>query len=500
MVQLNDHQEAIEEANTSVEQSLMKTSDDPHRLVYHASPQVFWMNDPNGLIYFRGEYHLFYQHNPYAPQWGNIHWGHMKSKDLVHWEHLPIALAPSESYDLKGCYSGCAIKHEERIYLIYTSKQTISSDDQVASLQQQCIAVSEDGVHFNKLPQNPIIPSPPDVIGQNDHFRDPKVWKYQDTWYMVIGTKKNERGKIIVYQSQDLIHWDFSNVLTESDGTMGHMYECPDLFHLNGVDVLILSPEGAVEAGGAMLSGYYIGEFDYGTGHYEHGNFNKLDYGFNFYAPQTMEDAHGRRILFGWMPMDGIALNKSWAGCMTIPRELRWIGNQLKIQPVEEMKLLRRNHLAIDKYEVTDDKLHKIEGIKGDCVELIVMYDLRGTSAREFGLCVRISEEGDEKTVIKYNKETKELQIDRTDSGRGDKGVKSCHIEMNNEHILTLHLFLDRSTLELFINQGNYVMSGFIFPSPYSQDIIFFSMDGTALIQSIDFWMLDSFSATAGVM
>ncbi len=493
MEQLNSHQEAIEIANASVAQSLMKTSDDPHRLVYHASPQVHWMNDPNGLIFFREEYHLFYQHNPYAPQWGDIHWGHMKSKDLVHWEHLPIALAPSEKYDLNGCYSGCAIEHEERIYLLYTSKETVSSDDQVASLQQQCVAISEDGIHFNKLPQNPIIPSPPEEIGQNDHFRDPKVWKYEDTWYMVLGTKKNERGKIILYQSQDLIHWDFISVLVESDGSMGHMYECPDLFQLNGKDVLIFSPEGANEADGSMLSGYYIGKFEYGTGHYEHGEFHQLDYGFDFYAPQTMADAEGRRILFGWMPMDGMALNKSWAGCMAIPRELRWIdGHRLQIKPVEEMKLLRRNHLAIGRYEVTDDRVHKFQGIAGDCVELIVTYDLQGTSAREFGLYVRTSEEGDEKTLIKFSNETKEIQIDRTDSGEGDKGVKSCYIEMNMEHMLTLHLFLDLSTLELFINQGDYVMSGFIFPRLNSQDIIFFSMDGSALIQSIDFWILSS--------
>lgn len=154
------HRKAIEAAVHSVEKSLEIAPADPHRPAYHVSPSVNWMNDPNGLIFYKGEYHLFYQHNPFSPQWGNIHWAHCKSKDLIHWEQLPIALAPSEDYDKDGCFSGSAVEHEGKLYLFYTGNvfttPTGLPDD---LLQQQCVAVSEDGVNFRKDSANPVIPA-----------------------------------------------------------------------------------------------------------------------------------------------------------------------------------------------------------------------------------------------------------------------------------------------------------------------------------------------------
>ncbi|WP_200889576.1 glycoside hydrolase family 32 protein [Cohnella kolymensis] len=486
------HPEAIKRANESVEAALQEAAHDPHRLAYHASPPVYWMNDPNGLIHYKGEYHLFYQHNPYSEQWGDIHWAHMKSKDLVHWEQLPIALAPSEEYDIDGCFSGSAVEHEGKMYVFYTSNlYTTPAGLPDDLLQQQCAAVSADGIHFKKLSENPVIKAPPEPIGQTNHFRDPKVWKHQDNWYMVLGAKKYDRGKVLVYKSADLIHWEFLNVVTESDGSMGYMHECPDLFSVGGKDVLLLSPEGAGTKEDPRLSGYYIGEFDYETGHYRHEAFRRLDYGFDFYAPQTMQGAGGRRILFGWMPMDGKALNKKWAGAMTIPREVKYSGgNRLQIEPVEEMKRLRGLHHAVGEYRVTAGQVQPIPGISGECVEMIVTYDLQTTDAIEFGLQVRCSEDGREKTVIKYDRETAQVIFDRNDSGAGDKGVRGCTIEDGQNRMLRLHIFLDRSALELFINQGDYVMSGFIFPEETSQGIRFFANGGTALIHSIDFWQL----------
>jgi beta-fructofuranosidase len=485
------HLEKIKQANESVSQATSRVTEDPHRLIYHASPQVFWMNDPNGLIYFRGEYHLFFQHNPYSPKWGTIHWGHMKSKDLIHWEHLPIALAPSEEYDQHGCYSGCAVEHEGLLYLVYTAKtMRSSSDGSNISLQQQCIAVSSDGITFEKIPQNPVIPSPPEAVGQNDHFRDPKVWRYNDFWYMVLGTKKNDRGKIVLYRSTDLVSWSFVNVVTESDGTMGHMYECPDLFRLDSRDVLLFSPEGAAFAEG-MVSGYYLGHFDYHTEQYKPHPFQRLDHGFDFYAPQTMVDPQGRRILLAWMPMDGASLDKEWSGCMTLPRELKWVGGtRLLMQPIEEMKRLRTNQRSVRTYSVTAGGLQSINGIHGDCLELLVIYDLQNTNAKEFGLHVRASRDGLERTVITYFPDTGDIVIDRSHAGMGVSGVCTCRVEALEQHTLTLHLFLDRSTLELFINDGEYVMSGLIFPEASSQDIRFFSVGGTAAIHSLDCWAL----------
>ncbi|MCD9021391.1 glycoside hydrolase family 32 protein [Cohnella silvisoli] len=481
------HQEALNIAGASVEEAVGFVMEDPHRVTYHASAPVFWMNDPNGLIYYQGEYHLFYQHNPYGVEWGSIHWAHMKSKDLIHWEHLPMALAPSEEYDRDGCFSGSAVEHEGRLYLFYTANRFTSAkglpDDLI---QQQCVAVSSDGINFDKIEQNPVIAAPPESIGQTNHFRDPKVWKRGDAWYMVLGTKKHGRGKVVLYHSADLIQWQFLGVLTESDGTLGHMHECPDLFPLGGKDVLLYSPEGV---GGESLSGYSIGELDYDKGVFRHGAFRRLDYGFNFYAPQTMTDDRGRRILFGWMPMNGKSLDKSWAGCMTLPRELKYTGgNRLQIQPVDEMKLLRTNHLKVEEYFITDHRRHAFRGISGDCIEMIVVFDLHRTDAKQFGLHVRRSKDGREKTVVSYDAETGSVSIDRTHSGEGDKGVRECAVEADRDRTLKLQLFLDRSTLELFINEGDAVMSGFIFPDPASTGIELFSVGGTAVVQSLDFW------------
>lgn len=490
---LNNHQAAIDQANDSVNKALNLVGGDPHRLAYHASPPVYWMNDPNGLIYYRGEYHLFYQHNPYGEQWGHIHWGHMKSADLVHWEHAPIALAPSEPYDRDGCFSGSAVEDDGKLILFYTSNLYTPPDGPPdGMLQQQCMALSEDGIIFHKSPKNPIIPAPPEEIGQNNHFRDPKVWKHGGQWYMVLGTKKQERGKVIVYRSQDLTDWRFFSVLTESDGTMGYMHECPDFFELGGQHILLFSPEGASRLQGDRTSGYYVGKWDYDTGAYAHADFHRLDCGFDFYAPQTMTDPRGRRILFGWMPMEGKPLGKKWAGCMTIPRELLLhpSGNRLRIRPVEEMKLLRKRHVTVGAFRLEDDQPVRLDGISGDCAELIVEFDLRATDAAEFGLQVRASEDGREKTTLKYDVRSAQLIFDRTSSGAGPKGVKACKLEGNNAASLRLHLFLDRSTLELFINDGDCVMSGFVFPQADSLGISFYAAGGSAAVRGVQFWEL----------
>jgi len=492
------HQQAIAKAERFVGQTLRGAKDDPHRLAYHVSPPVQWMNDPNGLIHYNGEYHLFYQYNPYSQQWGDIHWAHVKSSDLVRWERLPIALAPSESYDVNGCFSGSAVEHDGKLYLFYTANiftTPVGIPDDL--IQQQCVAVSEDGgMTFEKLPNNPVIPAPPAHIGQTNHFRDPKVWQHEGTWYMVLGAKKDGRGKVLVYTSQDLLTWEYRNVLTESDGTMGYMHECPDLFPLGGQDVLLISPEG-VEA--PRLSGYYVGQFDHDACQYAHGPFRKLDYGFDFYAPQTFLDAKGRRILFGWMPMDGKALGKDWAGSMTLPRELSLTEDgRLRMQPVEELQSLRGRHIASGELTVADGELRSVPGIEGECVELIVAFDLAKSDARELGLRVRSSADGSEYTAIRFDLAAKTLSFDRTRSGAGEAGVKSCTVEhlSGDGDTLTLRVFLDRSTVELFANEGDYVMSGFVFPKPDSRGIQLYAAGGAAVVRGMEFWELEDVSAS----
>jgi beta-fructofuranosidase len=218
------HAELTARADAAVAAAAPRAAQDPHRLAYHFMAPAGWMNDPNGLIHWRAAYHIFYQHNPYEPGWGAMHWGHALSRDLVRYEHRPVALAPSEPYESPGggCFSGSAVDDGGTLTLIYTS---------TADHQAQSIATSADGVHFEKYAGNPVIPAPPPQ-GNGSDFRDPKVWRHDGAWWMVVGSRDGELGNVLLYRSDDLRNWDFVSVLCQSDGTQGRMWECPDLYPL----------------------------------------------------------------------------------------------------------------------------------------------------------------------------------------------------------------------------------------------------------------------------
>lgn len=491
MNQVRKHIEAIQQAEQFVNESLQHAVPDVHKPSYHASPRIHWMNDPNGLIQYRGEYHLYYQHNPYSEEWGNIHWAHKKSKDLIHWEELPIALAPSEWYDKDGCFSGSSIEHEGKLYVYYTSNVFTSPqglpDD---LLQQQCLAISEDGgISFTKYENNPIIEAPPAGIGQNNHFRDPKVWKHGDHWYMVLGTKKDDKGKVLLYRSHNLLEWEYVSVIAQSDGSMGYMYECPDLFRIGEYDILLISPEGVRDY---PLSGYYVGKLDYETGTYTHGAFHVLDDGFHFYAPQTMEDHLGRRVLIGWMPMNGRKLGKSWSGAMTIPRVLTLDehNERLIIQPVEELIKLRTQHIQ-HKQLIVDSSLEQaLPKLQGRRAELKVAYNLTESDAQEFGISILASDQREEETVIRYSVSSNELTLDCSKSYNGSDRVKSITLGQASDQLI-LHLLIDHSVVEIYVNEGERVLSCFVFPKESSNHFHLFTSSGKAVIDSLDFWELD---------
>lgn len=213
----------------------------PH---YHLAARAGWINDPNGLVWFDGWYHAFYQHHPYSTQWGPMHWGHARSKDLVHWEHLPVALAPEGPEDKDGCFSGSAVVDGDTLALIYTGHKFHGDPGDEANLYQvQCLATSRDGIHFER--QGMVVDTPPGM----HHFRDPKVWREGDSWYMIVGAREGDTGQVRLYRSADLRQWQDAGVLDEAESTMGYMWECPDFFTLNGKRVLMFSPQGMQAAG-----------------------------------------------------------------------------------------------------------------------------------------------------------------------------------------------------------------------------------------------------------
>ena len=228
--QLLKAQRAVEEQRGWVQQIAKK------RQWYHFMPECGWMNDPNGVIFYKGKYHLFYQFYPYGPYWSAMHWGHAISDDLLHWTYLPVALAPSEPYDdcqKGGVFSGSAVEgKDERLYLFYTG--TVVKEDKV--IKTQCMAVSEDSINFKKYEGNPVI----DATEYTES--DPKVWKKDNKWYMVVGGEKDCKGRAILYISDDLMEWTYFGTILESDGSLGAMWECPDIFSLDGLDVLVFGP------------------------------------------------------------------------------------------------------------------------------------------------------------------------------------------------------------------------------------------------------------------
>ncbi len=315
----------------------------PERLQYHFEPQKGWMNDPNGLIFFRGRYHAFFQHFPHAPVWGPMHWGHAVSDDLIFWEELPIALYPDMPYEEGGgCWSGSAVVKDDKLYLFYTSVSEELG-------QTQSMAVSEDGISFTKYEHNPVIAQHPDDGGFD--FRDPKVVKIGDIYYMVCGSGKGGVGKILLYRSPDLYAWRYVGVLFES-ADYGKVFECPDFFPLGEKYMLMFSQMGVKTHSTVMLYGDFDGsEFTPLSVH-------RPEAGPQFYAPQTLLDDKGRRIMIGWLYNWGKKPDEGadYAGALTIPREIKMTDGRLTVFPVAEAVPLLRDtdgHVTVENNTVT---------------------------------------------------------------------------------------------------------------------------------------------------
>lgn len=246
---------AIEQAQQALNTGRARVVDD-YRPGYHLAPPAGWMNDPNGVVYFRGEYHVFYQHYPFDAKWGPMYWGHAKSADLVHWQHLPIALAPGDEVDRDGCFSGSAVVHGDTLALIYTGHAWLGEvGDERFIRQVQCLATSVDGIHFVK--HGAVIEAAPHASIM--HFRDPKVWRQDEHWYLIAGARLEDQPLLPLYRSADLHTWEFLDYVASGSDGDGYMWECPDLFRLDGRDVLLYSPQGMPAQGYAQLNKYHTG-------------------------------------------------------------------------------------------------------------------------------------------------------------------------------------------------------------------------------------------------
>jgi beta-fructofuranosidase len=460
--------------------------------VYHFLPAANWLNDPNGLIQWNDQYHMFYQYNPHGPFHGTIHWGHAVSTDLVHWEHLPIALAPEPGPDEDGCWSGCAMDDDGVPTLIYSGNRD--------GVQRACLATSTDGLlTWQKYPGNPVIPElPPELhlVACRDH----SVWREDGMWYHLMGAGlEGQGGTALLYRSDDLRTWEYLHPLLVGDQRRfepiwtGSMWECPDFFALEDRHVLIASIWDTEQLN---YSAAFVGSYRDRRllPEVEH----KLDYGDrHFYAPQSFTDAQGRRIIFGWMHEGRSAaqqLASGWSGVMSLPRVLSLGPNgHVCMQPVPELVALRAEHTHSAAIDVPAAEVLGLPDVTGDTLELLV--ELAPTPEGRCGIVVRRSPDGAEATGIAYDAAQGQLIVDRTQSSLDSAVDHNLHVApltLGPDEPLRLHIFLDRSVLEVFANECVSISSRIYPTRADSLGVALLAEGAPGRLVSLDAWQLRS--------
>lgn len=470
-----------------------------HRPKFHFTPPSHWMNDPNGLVYHDGEYHLFYQHYPEGIVWGPMHWGHAVSTDLMHWKHLPIALYPDS---LGLIFSGSAVIDKNNsagfgknaMIAIFTHHHMDMEKAGSNVFQYQSIAYSTDrGRSFKKYEGNPVIKNP----GIKD-FRDPKVrWDDQNKqWVMVLAAY----DKALFYTSKNLKDWNKSGEF----GIPGdqRLWECPDLFPLKvqGTHeqkwILITSIQKDAPNGGTATS-YFVGDFD---GKEFKGDYQKqlwLDYGKDNYAFVTWNhNPDVRTIGIGWMSNWQYANTlpaTTWRNSCTIPRELSLIktNNEYKLvqTPVSELKKLRHNPVAISPMILKNyqgiDNHSKIK-------DLEIRIDFAKSTAKEFG--IELKNKYGENVKIGYDKTLNQFYIDRTNAGKKDFSkefpVMQYAPRFSKSNILKLRILIDATSVELFADDGLTVMTSVFFPNEDFTVTELYSTEGETSLLGGKWWAL----------
>ena len=419
--------------------------------VLHLRAPGNWLNDPNGFIYYEGKYHLFYQYFPYGTSWGTMHWGHGVSRDLVHWEHLGIALFPTKGYDRNGVFSGSALEKDGKLCLYYSAVRYLETDEEDIHRAKhdhyetsQAMVISGDGFHFdNWKDKRQIIPVIRDeAVADPTHTRDPKVWREQGEYYMLLGsTWRGQTGRAVFFKSRDGENWEYKNQLRCN--WFGRILECPDLFKVGENRVFMGSPMYINEEG----KGYEhhavcaLAEFDRQTcGLKLSEKFQYVDYGMDLYAPQTNTDQDGRRVMIAWMRMaeavEGEDRNP-WIGMMCLPR----------VVEVEQGHICFRVHPEVERYfrEKTEDR----ECIAGKRACRIQTELNEGESLDIGGYRIWV-----------------EQGFVKGDRSRVFPDLEGYSLVGSTPESLKRHkldVFVDPNLIEIFVNDGQYVISHVVY-------------------------------------
>lgn len=472
--------------------------DETFRPQFHFSPERNWMNDPNGLVHHDGEYHLFFQYNPYGNRWGHMSWGHAVSLDLVHWEHLPVALHEEDGVMIfsgsavvdRNNSSGFGTGGEPPLVAIYTAHRE--------GRQAQHLAYSGDrGRTWQKFAGNPVLDP-----GMAD-FRDPKVFWYEPDgrWIMVVALPTQHIVQI--YGSPDLKAWSLLSEFGPAGTTEG-IWECLDLFPLRvdgdsgdmkWVLEVDLGDDGTARGSSAQ---YFVGTFD-GTSFTaeDPDSVRWVDYGADFYAAVSWNDMPDeRRVWLGWMNNWRYAEEiptEPWKGSQSVPRTLELAGTDLALiqRPVEELRSLRGDRIRVSELEIRAGVID-LDDVSGTALEIIAEIDVG--SADEAGIKVRVGE--DEETVIGVSRNDGAVFVDR-----GRSGAVGFHPDFPARHKgpvalrngrVRLHLFVDRSSVEVFADGGRTVITDRIFPALESDGVQAYAVGGTARLVQLEAWPLAS--------
>ena len=463
------------------------------RPAFHVTGAVGWINDPNGFSCYKGEYHLFYQYHPYTTNWGPMHWGHVKTRDFIRWERLPAAMAPDTEADRDGCFSGSALELTDgRQMLVYTGVyKTRRTDGQIEELQQQCVAFG-DGVNYEKYPGNPILDgSDLPEGGSVLDFRDPKVWQDPDgTFYMVAGNRTSDgSGAIRLFTSSNGTHWTYACTLDASHNEYGRMWECPDFFPLDGKQVLLVSPQEMTAAGLEFHAGFgsiaLMGSYDPEARRFERERVQSIDYGTDFYAPQTLQSYDGRRIMIAWMQnwaTTGCQPHGTrWFGQMTLPQELTLRNGRLIQNPVRELEAYRGHKIRYKDLLVTSET--NLSGVSGRLMDLTVTVRPVAGRPSYQAFKLHLAKDGQRETLIRYKVSNSTLRLDRTHSGfpYDIVNVRDFPVRPRDGEI-KLRIVMDRCSLEVFVNDGEQAASMVIYTPLSARDISFEVVEGAAYI------------------
>ncbi|MDB1946786.1 sucrose-6-phosphate hydrolase [Clostridium tertium] len=421
---------------------------------YHIEVPNGLINDPNGLSYNKGEYNIFFQWNPYTCEHKYKHWGYIKTKDFIRYKKPTIMLAPDSVIDKDGCYSGTGKFIDDKLNIFYTGNVKNNGE----RIPHQNIAIFNENDMLIK--KKPLIVGIPD--GYTEHLRDPFYININGVYCMILGAQnKSLKGRVVMYISKDMNTWDFYGEINTKLDDFGYMWECPNLINIDGYDALIFSPQGLekheFKYQNLYQSGYILGHYNFENNTFMHNSFYELDYGFDFYAPQVFRD-NNRIIMIGWlgMPEDNIekespTLKNNYIYTLTMPRVLKVENGRIKQSPLEEIKLLRDKEILENKNMICER--HEVN-IKNRCLEINLELEV-------FADFKYILEFKKEKIILEYKAFDNILILDFTNLNKGKNGVRK--VKMPDNKLRSIQMFLDVSTLEIFINDGEITMTSSFF-------------------------------------